>query len=919
MSAELGLGYSDIQQASKAINEATKELQQFQNQLNKTEQAQSRAESATKRGSSATESATKTTEGFTNALDSLGEMGGPVGSAANALKSVVEAGSGLGKVSGGLVGVATTAAGAALALTAVAAGASIFATLEFNTQFKELEQLANQYGLTTTEAMALRATMEAAGVEIDDYAGAIGDLTEKLGKSGDEGKKVRDAIKDLGVTTEDLQNPTQVMSDLTSALYQKMEDGTLTAKEATAAQSLLGEEWRKGVIAVVAMREAQERLNEFQRLGIEVNKDAASASKDFSKATADLSLIMDVFGSDVVAKNLPIITKWTELIVDSYKEGGTFKRVLDGMKDSANGFLNAIDRGQEKLRSAMSAKAARDALTEKQYQKSVAENKPELSPFIDVGGRRRVRTDIPGDNEYNARMAQIDYQEAQGLVLNSQAGAGRGVYSGFSTQAAVDAASGSAGPRKPTTLEGKVGGSGRVEQDPDKAKADKAAVEAKKQEDLQKRLNELFDEQKRRKDEIFGVDRQRAELESKALALMSQIAQYQGEAGKSKLAELTTAYDYNQQMIAKVDAERQLLGVQQAQSQELARMTQEYARQQTTRQQARDFEDQMRYSSSSDRELFARRIQLEREAAAKIIDIQQQTSDKVDELKRNRFDIQYPTGNTAEPAKLSAADNEKLAGIDARIQALDSGFMAKRDLIMKNKVDELKDVTSAYERAALMSNSFVDGFNKGILKLNDNLGTISSRTDQLTVQMGSALSDHLANALATGTFGAVDFFKTLRGEIAKLIIDLMVMQPLMETIRRATGASSNTGQKGMGLGGVLMNLATTAITGGLMSSTPVSTNVNGFGSSVIDAGAAWDAGMAGMPAFDYGAINQPMASSLAISVDVSGSGGMSAQNADIIGSQVAQAAMRAIAREEATGIVQDGVRYGGVIRNAMSN
>lgn len=919
MSAELGLGYSDIQKAAKAINDATKELQQFQNALNKTEQAQTRAEAATKRGSAGTNEATSATKGFTDALDSLGELDGPIGDAADALGNLVQTAKGLGAGAASIMGFTGAAVGAAAAIALVGAGASVFATLEFNKQFKELEALSNQYGITATEAMALKTTMEAAGIDIDDYAGAIGDLTEKLGKSGDEGKKVKDAIKTLGVSTKDLQNPTQVMSDLTTALSEKMEAGALTAEEAAAAQELLGEEWRKGILAVNAMREAQERLDEFKRLGIEVDKDAAKASKDYGKATADLSLIMGVFGSEVIAKNLPIITKWTELIVDSYKEGGVFKRVLDGMSSSANSFLNVIDRGQEKLRSAMSAKSARDALTEKQYQKSIAENNPALSPYNNVGNRRSVKLEIPGDNEYNARMAQINYQEAQGLVLNSQAGAGRGVYAGFNARDAVDAAAGSPKPRPPTSLETAVGGSGRVTPEADKAAASKAEAEAKKQADLQKKLNELFDDQKRKKDEIFGVDRQRAELEAKAIVLMKDMAKYQGDAGKAKLDELRSAYDFNQVQIARIDAERQLLVLQQGQSQELSRMTLEFSKQNTIRANAVQVEQDLRYASSSDKDLFNKRIQVEQAAAQKIVEIQRDTFAKVQALQNDKFNLQFPTGNQNEPAQLTAADNQKLAGIDARIQALDSSFMEKRNLVQANKITELQDITAVYERASMASSSFTDGFNKGILKLNDNLGTISSRTDDLTVKMGSALGDHLANALATGTFGAVDFFKTLRAEVGKLIIDLLVMQPLMETIRRATGASSNTGQQGMGLGGLLMNIATKAITGGLMSS-PVSTNISGFGTSVVDTGAAWDAGMSGnMPAFDYGAINRPISQSLSISVDVSGSGDMSAQNADIIGSQVAQAAMRAIARDEATSVVSDGVRYGGVIRSAMSS
>lgn len=89
------------------------------------------------------------------------------------------------------------------------------------------------------------------------------------------------------------------------------------------------------MIAIEANATAQQRLNEYQRLGIGISSDGEKATTDLQTANKDLQFILQSVGSKLVGEVVPAFSGLIGALADSYKNGGLVRVAFDGVRVAA--------------------------------------------------------------------------------------------------------------------------------------------------------------------------------------------------------------------------------------------------------------------------------------------------------------------------------------------------------------------------------------------------------------------------------------------------------------------------------------------------------------------------------------------------------------------------------------------------------
>lgn len=885
MSQELELGYSDIEAAREAIkraSEATNTLaKSFDQLLNASEQA-ARGE---KHVADAADDVQKKAHGaggaFKQMLDSLGGIGGPAGEAASSLGDLAGKAEGIAALGaalgGGLATGAIAAAGAVLGLVGVYAG------LSFADKISELNALATQYGLTASEASILSAAMEKQGIDIEEWTGAVDDLVDKLAASGDEGKKVSDAMKTLGISQEAAKNPTKVLEEASANLNKKLEEGSLTAAEHQAAVALLGEQWRNGVVAGVAMADATERANKFQAQGIAIHDGAAAAVKAHGKVTADLDFITQVLNSRLTADVLPTFSILKKALIDSYTNGGLVAGVFDSIRFATNlvmvpikmlvGAFSALDGVVSVVGKAIGALFA-----------AIATGSTE--PLNALG-------------EDAAAVAKSKFQEVKALF---ETGFSAGNGDGQVTKPNQQAFGG---------LRDKAGSAVVKEAEDDKEAKAKAEAAAKNQLDLMTKLRDLYQEQNYQAEKLNGVDVEREKLLDKARGILIQINGLTDEQRNSAANGIAALYDQNKQLdLQKKYAEdhvklaKDLLDARSKIAAEEAKVAEAIAR------QKRDagITDAGRFDKKD-----AVQQKLDKEHLGDAYKDRLRKIDEAYEIASKKIEEQYAKieGQTLKFG-VTSADEEAMRTLSDDQKDTNRFRLEDRKRAAEELANSMKELDSRFAELETRSQTFGEGFNGGLAQLTQGLGTYADNVQKTTVAIGSGFENMLTNSFVTGKFQIADFFKLLQRELASLAVKMLVIEPILAKFRSALGGSG-----GNTVGGFFSNLFSGAASGaaqGLINKgSSDSQNL-----TPMSAPSSEGAGTVKALSLGSSAQYQTAASAAPVfNITVGGNVSDPAATGAEIGQAASAAWIQQTARAEAQGVVSNELRYGGQIYQAM--
>jgi lambda family phage tail tape measure protein len=232
----------------------------------------------------------------------------------------------------GIAAVGFTAFGAAV-------GEMVAHTLEANQHLLELSEAT---GISVEKLQPLVAGMEMAGVSSDKLGMAVGKLSQAVGQALSEPTgKAAAAFKQLGISQEELKSgdTEQIMKDAAAGFAKYGDSIAKTAAE----RELFGKQGPQIVAALNEEAENADKLAEIQRdYGTAITEADAKSSRYF---TSTLSLGMTMFqgvAQSITKSLLPGLQELVNQFVDSGKQGGFMRDVLDGLSATISVVAKAI-------------------------------------------------------------------------------------------------------------------------------------------------------------------------------------------------------------------------------------------------------------------------------------------------------------------------------------------------------------------------------------------------------------------------------------------------------------------------------------------------------------------------------------------------------------------------------------------------
>jgi uncharacterized protein YbjQ (UPF0145 family) len=243
------------------------------------------------------------------AFDSIKRNLGDLGNAARSLKGVL-----------GTLGVALSAAG----LSAMVKSALDSADA--------LSKLSQRVGITVESLSLLMPAAELSGVSAEKFEGGLRRLAARMLEAATGSAEATRGFEALGVAFRNqdgsLRATDQVLLDLADR-FKTMPDG---AEKTALAMQIFGKSGADLIPFLNQGRDGVEALTaEMQALGLQIGGDTAAQAEVFNDALAKVRMAVGSIANRVIEAFLPAMNQMAEGMVESAKQGGTLRQVLDGI------------------------------------------------------------------------------------------------------------------------------------------------------------------------------------------------------------------------------------------------------------------------------------------------------------------------------------------------------------------------------------------------------------------------------------------------------------------------------------------------------------------------------------------------------------------------------------------------------------
>lgn len=196
-----------------------------------------------------------------------------------------------------------------------------------------LDDLSEKTGVAVEKLGELAfAARVAGGADINTLAGAFRQLTRAMSRTEQESSKQAEAFKALGVSATNadgsLRDTNEVFGDLADK-FQNLENGP---EKARLAIELFGGAGQDLIPILNLGREGIEALNkEAQELGLIIPPEQAAAAGTFNDNLERSRSVLEGFFNTLSGAVLPVLNQLVERFIESAKEGGLLRSVLDGI------------------------------------------------------------------------------------------------------------------------------------------------------------------------------------------------------------------------------------------------------------------------------------------------------------------------------------------------------------------------------------------------------------------------------------------------------------------------------------------------------------------------------------------------------------------------------------------------------------
>jgi hypothetical protein len=220
-------------------------------------------------------------------------------------------------------------AGLGVALSAAGLAAMVRSALE---SADALNKLSQRVGITVEALSTLVPAAELSGVSAQTFETGLKKLATTMFEAATGSEESARRLKALGVEFKNqdgtLRATDAVLLDLADR-FQAMPDG---AQKSALAVQLFG---KSGAELIPFLNQGREGIaaltGEMEALGVQIGGDTAAQAEAFNDALAKLKLAATSLANRVIEAFLPAMNEMAGGMVESAKQGGTLRAILDGV------------------------------------------------------------------------------------------------------------------------------------------------------------------------------------------------------------------------------------------------------------------------------------------------------------------------------------------------------------------------------------------------------------------------------------------------------------------------------------------------------------------------------------------------------------------------------------------------------------
>jgi lambda family phage tail tape measure protein len=206
-----------------------------------------------------------------------------------------------------------------------------------------LYKMSQRVGVSVEKLSLLIPIAEQSGISSGSLEISLRRLSDAMFSAATGAKDARQLFRALGVEVKNqdgtLRATDQVLIDLAER-FKAMPDG---AQKSALALQIFG---RAGTDIIPFLNQGRDGIaaltEELQALGVQIGTDTSAHAEEFNDALHKIKLIVKSVGNQIAEAFLPLLSQLAQRIVDSAKQGGVLRSVLDGIRFVINGVAAAL-------------------------------------------------------------------------------------------------------------------------------------------------------------------------------------------------------------------------------------------------------------------------------------------------------------------------------------------------------------------------------------------------------------------------------------------------------------------------------------------------------------------------------------------------------------------------------------------------
>ncbi|MBN8461459.1 MAG: hypothetical protein J0M01_01385 [Dechloromonas sp.] len=195
-----------------------------------------------------------------------------------------------------------------------------------------LDEMSQRVGVSVETLSVWKPAAEQSGVSGESFEKGLRKLSTTMVDAATGGEEAARTFKTIGVEFKNqdgtLRGTDQVLLDLAER-FKTMPDG---AEKTALAVQLFG---KSGAELIPFLNQGRDGINELsaemQALGVQMSGETAAQAGAFNDALDKLKLASTSIGNQIIASLLPALNDMAGGMVESAKEGGTLRVILDGV------------------------------------------------------------------------------------------------------------------------------------------------------------------------------------------------------------------------------------------------------------------------------------------------------------------------------------------------------------------------------------------------------------------------------------------------------------------------------------------------------------------------------------------------------------------------------------------------------------